>query len=54
MKRSTRRLALRAQTVRVLADDALSMALGGSPGQVGVGDQGFIMKDSVIVATSRR
>jgi len=54
MKKSTRRLALRAQTVRVLADEALAVALGGSPEPVGVGDQGFIMKDSIIVRTSGR
>jgi hypothetical protein len=52
MKKSTRRLALRAQTIRLLADEALPAVLGG--GQVGVGDQGFIMKDSIIVPTSRR
>jgi hypothetical protein len=52
MKKSTRRLALRAQTIRLLADEALPAVLGG--GQVGVGDQGFIMKDSIIVQTSRR
>jgi hypothetical protein len=52
MKKSTRRLALRAQTLRLLADEALPAVLGG--GQVGVGDQGFIMKDSIIVPTSRR
>jgi hypothetical protein len=54
MKKYTRRLALRAQTLRLLTDKALPVALGGSPEQVGVGDQGFIMKDTVIVATSRR
>jgi hypothetical protein len=54
MKKSTRRLALRAQTVRVLADDALLVVLGGSPELAGVGDQGFVMKDSIIVRTSGR
>jgi hypothetical protein len=54
MKRSTRRLAVRAQTIRVLADEALLIALGGAAEQIGVGDQGFIMKDTVIVPTVRR
>jgi hypothetical protein len=54
MKKSTRRLVLRTQTVRLLADETLQMALGGLPEQVGVGEQGFIMKDTIIVPTSRR
>ena len=54
MKKSTRKLALRAQTVRLLADEALQMAVGGRAKQVGVGEQGFIMKDTIIVPTNRR
>jgi len=53
MKKSIRRLAVRGQTIRLLADEALPFAFGGSPEQVEVGEQGFIMKDSIIVRTSR-
>jgi len=54
MKKSTRKLAVRAQTVRLLADEALALALGGSPELIGVREQGFIMRDTVIVPTSGR
>jgi hypothetical protein len=53
MKKSKQRLALRAQTIRVLANDALPLAVGGVAEPIGVGDQGFIMKDTVIVPTRR-
>jgi hypothetical protein len=51
MKKTTRNLALRFQTVRVLVNAALVGAAGGHPEPV---ENGFIMRDTVIVPTSRR
>jgi hypothetical protein len=50
MKKSTSKLALRSQTLRLLTGDALRHAVGGDLAPV---ENGFIMKDSIIVRTSR-
>lgn len=51
MKKSTRKLALQTQTIRLLGQDELDRVAGGDLGPV---EQGFIMKDSIIVRTSSR
>jgi hypothetical protein len=51
MKKTTKNLALRFQTVRVLVNAELVRAAGGNPEPV---EHGFIMRDTVIVPTSRR
>jgi hypothetical protein len=48
MKKSTHKLSLRAQTIRLLSNNALGRAAGGSPHPA---QDGFIMQDSVIVQT---
>lgn len=49
MKRSTPpKLALRAQTIRLLGHEALCAVAGGNPGPVA---NGILMKDSIIVRT---
>jgi hypothetical protein len=50
MKKSTTKLALRTQTIRLLTNDAL----GRVPGGVEVPANGFIMQDTVIIQTGRR
>jgi hypothetical protein len=47
-KKSTPKLSLRAQTIRVLSHHALGRAAGGNPQPA---QNGFIMQDSVIVQT---
>jgi hypothetical protein len=54
MKKSTKKLSLRTQTIRLLTQDALDQVAGGDLGPVGPVEQGFIMKDSIIVRTSTR
>jgi hypothetical protein len=63
MKKSTHKLSLRAQTIRLLSNNALGRAAGGNPQPAQTGfimqdsvivQTGFIMQDTVIVATSRR
>jgi hypothetical protein len=51
MKKSTKNLSLRFQTVRVLANEALVHVAGGNVAPV---EHGFIMQDTVIIPTSRR
>jgi len=48
MKKSTDKLSLRAQTIRLLTNNALGRAAGGHPQPA---QDGFIMQDSVIVRT---
>jgi hypothetical protein len=49
MKKSTSKLTLKTQTLRLLSDDAIRHVVGGT-----ADPQGFIMKDSIIVKTSTR
>jgi hypothetical protein len=49
MKRSTHKLALRPQTIRLLANDELDRAAGGGTERL---VNGIIMKDTIIVWTS--
>ena len=52
MKKTTsHKLSLRAQTVRLLSDDALGRVAGGNPAPA---ELGFIMKDTIIIRTSSR
>jgi hypothetical protein len=52
MKKTTKqKLALKTQTIRVLDQDALTNAAGGSFQPV---EQGFIMKDTIIVRPTSR
>jgi hypothetical protein len=48
MKKSTHKLSLRAQTIRLLSHDALGRAAGGNPEPA---QAGFIMRDTIIVPT---
>lgn len=48
MKKSAHKLSLRAQTIRLLSNDALGRAAGGDPHPA---QEGFIMQDTVIVRT---
>ena len=48
MKKSTTRLTLRTQTIRLLTSEALHRAGGGAEPVV----PGFIMKDTIIIRTS--
>ena len=48
MKKSTHKLSLRAQTIRLLSNNALGRAAGGNPDPA---QNGFLMQDTVIVAT---
>jgi hypothetical protein len=50
-KKTAKNLALRFQTVRVLVNEALVRAAGGNPEPI---ENGFIMRDTVIVPTNRR
>jgi hypothetical protein len=63
MKKSTHKLSLRAQTIRLLSNNALGRAAGGNPHPAQNGfivqdtvivPNGFIMQDTVIVPTGRR
>jgi len=49
MKRSTNKLALRAQTLRLLTSNALGAVAGGGNEPA---PTGFIMKDTIIIRTS--
>ena len=51
MKKTTKQLGLSRDTIRVLTNDHLARAVGGSLDPVQVG---FIMKDTIIIRTSTR
>jgi hypothetical protein len=51
MKKSTTKLSLRSQTIRLLQDDKLAGVVGGTLEPI---QHGFIMKDSIIIKTSTR
>jgi len=51
MKKATNNLALRFQTVRVLLNEELVRAAGGNREPI---ENGFIMRDTIIVQTSHR
>lgn len=48
MKKSTHKLSLRAQTIRLLSSNALGRVAGGNPQPA---PDGFIMKDTIIIRT---
>ena len=52
MKRSTRKLALHLQTIRLLDHEALDGVAGGVGGNLEPAPRGFIMKDTIIIRTS--
>jgi ribosomal protein L32 len=63
MKKSTHKLSLRAQTIRLLNNNTLGLVAGGNaqPAEAGfimrdsvIVQTGFIMQDTVIVPTGRR
>ena len=50
MKKSTSKLALRTQTIRLLTSEALDHIVGGVAGEPAA--PGFIMRDTIIIKTS--